>query len=58
MVILYFEVFSKNRIKMFLKIIINFDNGLKKKFYGFSVFYKVFSKNHIKIFLDLVIFWF
>ena len=33
---------------MFLKIIINFDNG-------FFVFYKVFPKNRIKMFLKIII---
>ena len=40
---------------MFLKIILNFDNGFFKKFIRFFIFYEVFSKNHIKMFLKIII---
>ena len=49
----FYKVFSKNRKKMFLKII-NFYNGFIKKLYGFPIFYKVFSKNRIKMFFKLL----
>ena len=41
----FYKVFSENRIKMFLKIIINFDNGLWKKIVtGFPYFTRFFQK--------------
>ena len=40
---------------MFLKIIINFDNGFKKKIYTVFSYFIIKKKNRIKMFLKIII---